>query len=365
MLRGAARTWVGTTAQELIALVITTPVADSRVSSATIAAAWTFAATQDQYRAQIFEDEDGETLVWDSEWTASGTQSANLATAGVLTSNRIYYLKLYAHGTGGEEAESELVAFYFALSTSVDIVGLRARPLPKCDPSPLDLPGILLTWTQPVPAETFLAYEIQRREAGTSNAYDRIKRITSISTTRYLDVDASPGVEYEYVVLFYGDDATPATLLSSPQSPPVRARVDFDWIYIHEVNEPARFFQIASYEGRTEPQLDLALAQAWGQTKPTAFVGEAAWHSLTLPGLDRVRSNPRLWRAMRDMYTRQSTAPSTLCIRYGRDRERYFVAMTRLAKSLSVKSYSEILEFVEVEHNEDIGLYEHTPGGQP
>lgn len=366
MARATARVWIKTTAQALTPLEITTPTANARVSSTTIAVAWLFAAIQDQYRVQIFNSEDADVAdlpIWDSEWVVDGTQSASLATSG-LTSNRVYYLKLFAHGESGEEGESDLIPFYYALPTSVNVEDVRVRPLPKCNPSPLDLPGILLTWTKPIPTggEAFLCYEIQRREAGTGNAYDRIKRIFNQDTVRYLDVNASPGVEYEYAVLFYADDATPETLLSLPQSPAPRGRVDFDFIYLHDVNDPKRFFRVQSYEGSVVANMDTAFAQAWGNTKPTMFTGEARWTAITLPGMDRMRNNPMLWRAMRSIFERQSTDPSTLCVRLGYDRERYFVGWDKLSKSLSVKSYVEQIQLVEVEHDEDQGLFVHVAG---
>lgn len=366
MPRSTPRTWVQTTAQALTLLEITTPSENARVSAATFTAAWTFNAIQDQYRAQIFDNEDAGTEdepVWDSGWTVSGTQSASLATSG-LVSNGIYYLKLFAHAADGEEGESELVPFYYALPTGANVEGLRVRPLPKCNPSPLDLPGNMLTWTEAVETgdEEFLCYEVQRREAGSDKQYERIARIADGERLHYLDVNAAPGVEYEYVVLFYADDSTPKTLLSMPQDPAPRSRVDFDFIYLHEVAEPKRFFRAQSHEGSVLVNADISYAQAWGNTKPTLFVGEAQWHTIILPGLDRARNNPTLWRAMRAVFERQSTDPSTLCLRLGYDRERYFVGWDKLSKALNVRSFTEYIQLTEVEFSEDIGLYEHTPG---
>lgn len=79
---------------------------------------------------------------------------------------------------------------------------------------------------------------------------------------------------------------------------------------------------------------------------------------ISLPGLERLRRNPRLWRTMLEMFQRQSTNPSTLCVRFGLDQERYFVSWSQLSKRLQQRSYQEQIDLTEVEYCEDIGFFE-------
>lgn len=342
-------------------LTILSPSNGALVNSTSIPVSWAFLATQDQYRIQIYDDAAGDTLHFDSQWQTSAIQSATIVVSD-LVSNTVYYIRVFAHGTLGETNESAIESFFFALPASVDIIGLRADPLPICNPTPFDNPSIQVSWTRPVPTETFLAYEIRRRKRG-DTAWTAIIRITSLATTRYLDANVQPGQEYEYVVVFYGDDATPVTKVSAEQVTPARATTVFDWIYIHEVgNEQTEFARINALEGTVEQKLDIATAIAWGNRRPTAFVGEAMSATISLPSLELWRRHPQEWMKLVRMFSRQSTNGTILCVRFGMDREIYFVSLMQLSKGLLERSYTPQLNLQEVEYDEDIGLYVHTPG---
>lgn len=341
-------------------LVITSPVDGALVNSANVPVVWTFGATQDQYRAQIYSDADGETIVFDSQWVTSAVQSATLATGSALTSNRLYYIRVFAHGTLGEVGESEIESFYFALPASVNVTGLGAQPFPACAPSPQDNPGILLHWSAVAHTGTFLWYEVRRRKAG-ETTYLKIKRFAE-SITSWLDASVQPGIMYEYTVVFYEDDATPQTLVSTEQSPPSRAMVTFDWTYVHEVESPNEFFRFDAEDGSVESQLDMTIAQTWGRREATAFIGEAVATTIEMQGLEQLRRRPALWSKWTRMLERQATERTTLCLRLGIDHERYFVALPSVSKSLSQKSWAGPLRFTEIHYDEDLGLYLHVAG---
>lgn len=338
------------------------PIDNALVNSANVPVSWAFAAIQDQYRVQIYSDAAGATVVFDSQWVTSSVQSATLATVAALTSNTIYYVRVFVHGSSGETAESDIESFFYALPTSVAIVGLRAVPLPLCNPTPYDNPAIRVSWTRPAPTETFLAYEVRRRKRG-ETTYVAIARIVAVATTYYLDMNVQPGQEYEYLVVFYGDAAGPITKLSAVQATPARATVTFDWIYLHEVATPqTEFIRLNAYEGSIAPKLDIAMSQTWGRARPTAFVGENLSHSLSVRGLDYLRKHTTEWTKFLRLLDRQRTG-TVLCLRYGLDKQLFFVALTGLSKALSERAYQPSFDFEEVEYDEDIGLYVHTPGG--
>lgn len=363
MPTGAARSYVSSPQSDL-GVVITSPAENGLINSTSIHVVWAFNATQDQFRLQFYSDADGENIVYDTQWQTSVAQSSTTGIAG-LTSNRLYYVKVFVHGTSGETGESAIRAFLFALPTSVNIAGLAAGPLPVCNPTPFDNPSIRVIWTRPVPTETFLCYEVRRRKRG-ETTYVAVARIFTIATPWYLDASVQPGQEYEYVVVFYGDSGTPDTLLSAQQATPARATVRFDFIYIHEVGAPqTEYFRVDSQAGSIEPKLDIALAVTWGRQRPSAFVGEAFAYSLTLPGLDKLRKNPRQWSKFIRMFERQSTQTTTLCVRYGLDQSIYFVNMLKVSKTLAQKSWAESVDLAEVHYSEDIGFYVHTAGDPP
>ncbi|HEY6009421.1 MAG TPA: hypothetical protein VIU40_13935, partial [Geobacteraceae bacterium] len=178
MPRSTARVWSLGIAAEVTSLTISDPVSGARVSTATFTATWGILPilTQLQYRAQIYSDADGEDIVFDTEWVTSGVQSGSLATGSALTSHTTYYLRVFATTTTGESAESEIVPFYFALTTSVNVTGLTAQAVPTCFPGPRDNPAIWLRWSRVSPTETFLCYEIWRREHGETD-YIKLARI--------------------------------------------------------------------------------------------------------------------------------------------------------------------------------------------
>lgn len=361
------RTWITTlSGQSDQALTISTPLEGALVNSTTILVAWAFAALQEQYRVQFFSDALGQTIIYDSQWTVGSgqSQSFDLSLAGLI-SNTTYYVRVAAHGTNAEDGESSIVSFLFALPTSVNITNLQAAPLPICNPTPFDNPAIRVSWTRPVPTETFLAYEVRRRKRG-ETVWVPIARILGANTPYYLDSNVQPGQEYEYVVVFYGDNATPTTKLSAQQSTPARATVNFDFTYLHEVaSGQTEYARINAFGGNVEPKIDVALSATWGRLRPTAFFGENFAHSISIPGLDLLRKHPAEWAKFERLLSRQATAASTLCLRYGLDRELYFVALVQLAKSHQERSYTPTFQLQEVEYSEDIGLYVHTPGGSP
>ena len=344
-------------------VVVTSPLDGALIDAASFTVAWAIAATQDQYRIQLYADPLGETIVYDSLWQVSASQSATVATGSSLTSNRLYYLRVFVHTAAGESEETAITSFFFGLAASTDVTGVTARAFPACSPSPQDNPGIIVSWQAPALSgtETFLCYEIRRRKIGEAT-YIKLARVLDQAKLSYFDAACTPSTTYEYAVVYYADDtASSQTVISSEQATPQRATVVFDWIYVHALDDPTLFLRISSDGGTVTPGQDIAIDQTWGRQAPTAWVGEALSVAISLPGLDALRAKPRQWQTLRTLQERQSD--TTLCLRFGVDREMYYCTMTRLAKDISsYKTFSPSLEFQEVAHDEDLGLYEHTFG---
>jgi hypothetical protein len=74
-----------------------------------------------------------------------------------------------------------------------------------------------------------------------------------------------------------------------------------------------------------------------------------------------------VWARYERLLERQTlpAAAGPLCLRMGYDRERYFCVLMPIEKRLTTKAFTPSIRLVEVEYSEDLGLYEHTPGGVP
>ncbi len=357
-----ARTWGLTRSNGSALLTLTAPADASAINSTTMAATWSFNATQDQYRLQVMADRLGASILFDSQWTVSPTQSGSfdLSSAG-LVSGGTYYIRLAVHGTNGEWAESTTSFSYVATtSTSVpsDPASFRAIPMPVCDPTPKDNPSIWVIWAEPTTVDgTFYCYEVRRRKAGESD-YIPIKRTTPGIPTelKYIDANILSRTEYEYVVVYYSLDGGGNPQASTPQAVPVRASVDFDWIYVHEIiNSQTEFIRYPAYGGQVNQVLDIAVSATWGRQKPTTFVGENFYTTISLPGLDLWRKQPYDWNKLKRMMERQSLVGTTLCVRFGFDQQLHFVSLMQLQKALSERSYTSSIQLQEVQYNEDIG----------
>lgn len=345
------------------AVAVTAPLDGTLINAASFTVSWAIAATQDQYRIQVYDDPLGATLVYDSLWQSSATQSATAATGSALTSNRLYYLRVFVHTDAGESEETGITSFFFGLAASTDVPGVTVRPFPACSPSPQDNPGIIVSWQEPALSgtETFLCYEVRRRQTG-ETTYAKLARVFDQSQLSYFDAQCSPSTTYDYAVVYYADDSSSTqTVISAEQATPQRASIVFDWIYVHSLADPSLFLRISANAGTVTPGQDIGIDQTWGRQAPTAWIGEALSSVISLPGMDALRASPRQWDTLRSLQSQQ--AQTVLCLRLGYDREMYYCAMTKLSKNVSsYKTYAPTLEFQEVDHDEDMGLYEHTYG---
>lgn len=333
-------------------VTITSPMADAVVLTSAFTVTWTTPSPQQSFKLQIYSDPAGTTVVYDSGFVVSGTTS-HAVPAGSILSGAIYYVRVFAWGTDGSAAESAIVRFTTAFPTSSNIPGLALTVMGgSCSRDATMLPGIQITWGAPVVggAETFVSYQIRRRLAGTT-AYTTIAVITAIGTRTYTDYTTVPWATYDYAVVWNATAAT-GTLTSVMQAPAPHAHVDFEHAFIHEVATPTEFVRFEAWDLAVDTSLDMTLETTVGRLAPTAFVGEAMSTKLSLRGLDQLRRNPLRWPALVRMLGRQSTSATVLCVRSGRDRERYFVALPHVPKAINQVTFVATLELQEVHYDE-------------
>ncbi|KKM98089.1 hypothetical protein LCGC14_1161510, partial [marine sediment metagenome] len=135
-------------------------------------------------------------------------------------------------------ADADLI-LYLALGTdllSTPITGVTVTPHgDKCNAGEATLPYLDVCWDQIVPggAETFVQYNIYRREAGATD-WARIATVTAVATVCYRDFNVSSYQGYEYAVTWTatvsGSDRESARQVTA-------GRVDFDHVFVHEVGD--------------------------------------------------------------------------------------------------------------------------------
>lgn len=353
---------------QTLTVTLVSPINDAEALSPTAQAfAWTLSiSTQAQYRLQIATDDSGDSasLVYDTQWTTSAVTSVSLdLRANGVDSNLLYYWKVYAANTDGQEGESGWESFVTAFPTSANVTGLTATPVgDRCGYDATELPGVRLSWTAVVtnPAiERFVAYEVRRREGGTV-PWIKIARLTGQGQTSYVDCTVKAYTPYQYAVVYYADSTTPETLVSAIQSPSPVGYVTFDFPFLHSTLTPTLFVQMPAEEGTVTPQQNIEFAQTWGRQNLTAFVGELLNHQITLRGLEQLRAYPRKWSTFLSLYEAQAVG-DTLCFRSGIDREVYFVVMTGMPKTLTQRSWTAEFALTQIEYDEELGLFVHTP----
>jgi len=354
MPRGTARAAALLTGRQAAGtlVVITSPAADAVVLTSAFTVTWTTPGAQATFKLQIYSNAAGTTVVYDSGLVNTATLAHNVP-GGSILSGATYYVRVFSWGTDGSSAESAIVRFTTAFPTSSNVPGLALTIMGgNCSRDATMLPGINVRWSTPVigVGETFVSYHVRRRLAGTT-AYTTIAVITAIGTRTYTDYTCIPWATYDYAVVWNATAAT-GTLTSAVQSPAPHSHVDFEHAFIHEVATPTEFVRFEAWDLAVETALDMVLETTVGRLAPTAFVGEAMSSKISLRGLEQLRRDPRRWPALVRMLGRQSTLATMLCVRSGRDRERYFVALPRVPKAIGQVTFVATLELQEVAYDE-------------
>lgn len=341
---------------EIATITLTSPAEGDTILTSAFTVTWDLTGVQARYRVDIYSDATGTATAYSSGFVNSSTRSHDVPAASI-TSGRTYWIRVFAWLNDGSPLESEIVSFDTAFPTSVNVTGVTLAAIGAACVNEGDrLPGIRVTWAQITPGagETFLTYEIRRRIAG-ETAYTTIATISTVSTLTYDDYNVSAAVSYQYAVVWTASHST-GTLTSVVQSPPKTLRIDFDFVFVHDVRSPSIFARFDSWELTVEPVLDIQFEATWGRQAPTAFVGESFAHRISIRGLPQMRTRRDLWATLVSIMERQSTAASVLCVRLGRDGEIYFANLARMPKDAGQKQWTGTLELQEVHYDEVLAV---------
>lgn len=332
-------------------LNLTEPDSGDTITTAAVLFEWeTGPAAQSDFRLRVYSDATETTLVYDSGIVGSA-DGQHLAAAGQLPAGALW-VRVTNHDANGMEGRSALVDFTTSFPTSVNVQGVTTEQLGGiCDATAL--PGVRVRWSEVTPGggETFVRYEVRRRKPG-ETAYVTIEHVDAVDELEYKDYAVVPSQVYEYAVVWVATSGA-STLISANQTTPSRAGVKFDFTFLHSVSDPTVFVRLEHWEADVDLEQPTEVFQPWGREAGTAYTGEQFSHRISIPLHPQQRKDRRKWEALLAL-AREQRSGNVLCLRLGRDRERYFCVKTRLRKSVTQKSYSASIEMVEVGFDEAV-----------
>lgn len=341
----------------LITVTVTEPDPGDVITDSAPLITWSISGgtgIQQAYRVTVFADAARTSVIYRSAWTV-GADGEHTIPAGYLPNMATLYLDVEASDTAGAQGRSALVTFTTDFATSVNVTGVRAIALGGSCGDPRQLPHAVITWTQIVPGagETFVRYLVLRREPDEA-VWTIIASVSGVATTRYVDANAAPWIEYDYAVVWLASSGS-VTLTSRVQTG-VHTRLEFDHAWLHSVANP--LLSPVRLDGWTFSQSlveAISTDQVWGSSAPVATVGEAdyaKWHADLHPQLLR---DPSQWLKLRALLVRQA-AGEQLCFRQGRSRERAFCAVLTQGRAIGQVQSVTSLDLTEVAYSESLTL---------
>jgi hypothetical protein len=324
---------------EAISVLVTAPTSGATITDASPTVTWSFSpGVQQAYRVRVWSDATQGTLVYDSGSISSASGNHTIPD-GSLLSGENYWLQVDIETSEADLGTSDLVAFSTLFTPSVAVTGVAVVTenddcLADGSAKQLALPFVRIDWTEVSPAvdETFQRYSVWRRErlhpshprAGTE-AWERIASITTVSTTTYRDYCAAAWTVYEYAVTWTAITDAGDTRTSARQTAPAHARLRFERIVLHDVENPS-LFVLLSGEPSVEESQPTEFHNVWGREDPTAQVSDFKRGVVEFELDPEVFRRSALWENLKGMQAAQAQAHS-LCLRLGYAGERYFASI--------------------------------------
>jgi hypothetical protein len=349
-----------------LVVTIVAPTEGATVTSAAVNVTWTFTpGTQATKRVRVWDNPaTSGAPVYDSGSIADAVQ-AHTIPDGALLSGETYYMIVEIVTTTGQPGASAVRSFdtLFTPSTPV-LAGLSARVLgDNCDTRDVaELPRVEIRWTPPVPAvdETFSRYSLWRRTVGDRflgpvlGAWERIQSLTPLATAVAIDANVSAYTSYQYAVTWTAIDTLGQTLVSLRQDPPALVRPEFDWVYIHVVDDLSKWFTFYSFDWSVDgPTEEAEFIRLWERPQPTKFTGGAFWSRITIRGLAERHRGP-VWAGAKGLLDAERSTASPLVVRIGVDGSRYFCGTAALRKSGSQAVSTPTVDFIETRYRETV-----------
>ena len=217
------------------------------------------------------------------------------------------------------------------------------------------LPGILVQWPQVTPAapDTFVQYNVKRRDAGT-NPWTRIATITALGTTRYTDYTPASGTVYEYAVTWTSNRT--GNIFESVEGAPAAGSVTFAGSFLHDAtrgstNAAANYVQLRGNMRVNEPRQSPTIITVWGRARPTIAFGSYRAKHFTYQLITHDPADRTLWWGLEALQIRQQQQGVPLCLRteFG---DRLFCIISRLTRNDPPWEYVPALEFEELYFSE-------------
>lgn len=342
---------------------IAAPAEGASVTNAAISVVWAFApGTQQTFRVRVYSNLALTALAYDSG-TVVSTVQAHTIPEGALDTGGTYYMVVEITTTDGQTGESDTRTFTTSYAPAWALGGLRLITVGDVlygrRAGAVELPGVRLFWStaQLVAAEQFLRYSIWRRPVTSpASTWERIASISAQATVTYFDHTTPLFTVMEYDVTFSVHNTTSNSDLASPHhvaSAAMRARIENDFTYLHDINDPTNYVQYHHYNGDVRPIGDQERVLFWGASKPVVYIGDVDYREFTLPGLPDVRRG-EIWTRVESLLAAQRDSGSVVCLRVGQQGLRAFCAILAARMRLYQGQYEPEVDLVEVTHSEAV-----------
>ena len=352
-MRGNSGLYIPFATHDLLTVVITYPANGQAVTDAQMRVQWTTSTidVQATYRLRIFSDAALANVVYDSGVISSAAQQASIQLAGLLSASTNYWIVVDVTDTFGLSGTSNSVQFSTSWATSVNISGARFTTIGGCT-DPRGLPGIRLQWTQVVPGtgETFVRYEVYRRDPLTETNYTRMAMITTATTVFFEDYEIESGRVYQYYVVWLASVGI-ETRISAIPTTKINGLNSWDHLWIHALTAPTSYnCRFDSFEMSMDVQQQIAFQRTWGSQQPVMRIGDQQYKHVTVPALPQELSYRQAWDQILALITRQRTNANILVARWGKGREMIYCNIASSSKVQHQGDYDRSIELVEVRH---------------
>lgn len=182
------------------------------------------------------------------------------------------------------------------------------------------LPCIRLAWGEPTidPGDTFVAYRIYRRLAGSGDSYVLLDSVTAQATRTYDDCRVSSITAYQYSVRLETEAAESADSTEQPAE-----TQDFDHTWIHLWLDPTVNLRLEPDTTRLSIDADIRTAPVFGaRAEVIAGYGEDQAYDALFINYPRVLADGR-WAALIALVDAQRDEVSPVVVRLGRAREMF------------------------------------------
>lgn len=335
-------------------VIITSPANGSTVTDAQFRVTWTLDTLDAQatYRLIVYSNSAtlDSSIVYDSGTVASSALSAMVTLPGGLPNSGQLYIVVEATDTFGLFGRSDKVIIIVSWATSVNVSNVRSDAFGGCG-DPVTLPAIRIRWNQVTPGtgETFLRYEIWRRDPDVSTTYTRMAMISAVDTLTWTDTEVESGHVYTYAVLWIASVGVETRVSAYPTAPTV-GYVLFDYTWIHDQADPTKFVRFDAFDATLDVQQNIAFQRTWGSLAPVMRIGDQQSRVVHVTGLPEREGYNQQWDKLLALVTRQRTAASLLVCRFGAHKELLYCQASNTSKAQTLGSYSSPLDLVEVRH---------------